>query len=271
MILGVDIGNYYTKSSKGINFLSKVSNRCGLVENEAIILDGKTMYLGEGEFDSEYRKAYKENLLYLLQGAIQKSTIDKHNKVVTGLPLSQYKQDKDYLSNRIIQSGIVDDVEVVPEGVIVLPIDFEGIAIDIGGRTTDIALIIKEDNVRKIKQPFSLPKGMLNLENEFINCINNKYGLDLLQRDANRILTNGLFIYGEKKEFSIDMYKDFVGSIIKIIQVDYSLKTNNLMLIGGGAEILFNPFKKRIPQAQLIENSFFANALAYEQVGRGIW
>lgn len=271
MILGVDIGNYYTKSSNRVSFLSKVSKKSGILENEAISLGNEVRYLGEGEVDTEYRKAYKENLMYLLLGAIQKSTTDQHNKVVVGLPLIQYREDKEYLNNRIIQSGIVDDVEVVPEGIVAVSTDFEGIVIDIGGRTTDIALIINEDNRRKIKQPYSLPKGMLNLENEFINCINNKHGLDLLQRDATRILKSGLFIYGEQKEFSIDMYKDFVESIVKIVQVDYSLKTNNLMLVGGGAEILFNPFKKRIPQAELVGNSFFANALAYEQIGREIW
>lgn len=271
MILGVDIGNYYTKSSKGVSFLSKVSKRGGILGSEAVTLNEKTMYLGEGDFDSEYRKAYKENLLYLLQGAIQKSTTDKHNKVVTGLPLGQYMQDSEYLINRIVQSGIVLDVEVVPEGVISVPVDFEGVICDIGGRTTDIALIIKEDDRRKIEQPYSLAKGMLNLENEFINCINSRYGLDLVQRDANRILSKGLFIYGEQKEFSMDVYKEFVESIVKIIQVDYSLKTNNLMLVGGGAETLFDPFKKRIPQTKLVQNSFFANALAYGEIGRGMW
>lgn len=271
MILGVDVGSYYTKSSKRVSFLSKVSLVENLSGSDDVTINNKRMYLGEGEFDTEYRKAYKESFLYLLKGAIEKSTDDKHNKVVLGLPLSQYKEDKDYLSNKILQSGMVDDVEVVPEGVVTVPSDYQGMVIDIGGRTTDICLLINEGSVRKVKQPYSLPKGMLNLENEFINSINKQYGLDLLPRDADRILKNGLFIYGEKKNFNMDAYKEFVEGVVGRVQVDYSLKTNNVILVGGGSEILYGPLKKRIPQAYLIKNSFYANALAYEGIGRGLW
>lgn len=271
MILGVDLGNYYTKSSKGISFISKVSNIEGMGDNKLIKIGNEAKYLGEGEFDSEYRKAYKPNLLYLLQGALLESSTDKVNKVVVGLPLSQYSEDKHYLSNRIIRSGMVEDVEVSCEGINTVPDEFEGIIIDIGGRTTDICQLIIEGGKRKVKQPYSLPKGMLNLESEFINSINAKYGLDLVPGDATRILKSGLYIYGERMEYSMDIYKEFVEGIVGRIQVDYSLKTNNVALVGGGSKILHNPLKKRIPQAHLIENSFYANAMAYERIGKQLW
>lgn len=271
MILGIDVGNYYTKTSKGINFMSKVSNIGGILANDPVTIGEKTMYLGEGEADTEYRKAYKETYLYLLQGAIQKSSRDKENKIVVGLPLSQYKADKGYLTNRILQSGIVDDVIVQPEGAIAVSPDYVGIIVDIGGGTTDICLIVREGKKRRIVQPYSIPKGILNLESEFINQINAEHGLDLQPIDSDRIIKEGLFIYGKRKEFSMGIYKDFVESLVRRIQVDYSLKTNNITLVGGGACKLYRAFKNRIPQAQLVNNSFYANALAYENVGRKVW
>ncbi len=271
MILGIDVGNYYTKTSKGISFMSKVSNVGGILTSDPVEVNGKVMYLGEGEADTEYRKAYKETYLHLLQGAIKKSSSDKDNKIVVGLPLSQYKADKAYLTNRILQSGIAKDVIVQPEGIIAVDSNYTGIVVDIGGGTTDICLIIQEGNRRRILQPYSIPKGILNLESEFINQINASYGLDLEPVDADRIIKGGLFVYGEQKEFSMGIYKDFVESLVRRIQVDYSLKTNNITLVGGGAYKLYMAFKNRIPQVQIVKNSFFANANAYETVGRKVW
>lgn len=271
MILGVDLGNYYTKSSKGVSFLSKTSLIKNISESDFVTRDNKKIYLGEGEFDTEYRKAYRSNLIYLLQGAIEKSTTDKNNKVVVGLPLSQYKEDKEHLINRILQSRLVTDVEVVPEGLLTVPTNYEGIIIDIGGRTTDICLLEIESNKRRIKKPTSLPIGVMNLESDFINYLNSIYGLDLKQDDAQRIIRNGLFIYGERKEVSMDIFKEFIESIVRRVQVDYSLKTNNVVLIGGGADKLYNAFKNRIPQAYLVKEPFMANAIAYERYGREVF
>jgi plasmid segregation protein ParM len=270
-IIGIDVGNYYTKTSHLISFMSKVSNVGGILNNYPIMIGNKTMYLEDGEIDTEYRKAYKESYLYLLQGAVLRSTTDKNNKLVVGLPLSQYKEDKAYLTNRILQSGIVKDVLVQPEGAIAVNSNYTGIIVDVGGGTTDICLIAQEGRKRKILQPYSIPKGILNLESEFINQINSTYGLDLEPVDADRIIKNGLYVYGEKKNFSMGIYKDFVESLVRRIQVDYSLKTNNITLVGGGACKLYRAFKNRIPQAQLVNNSFYANALAYENVGRKVW
>ena len=271
MIIGVDVGNYYTKSSEGISFVSKVGNTNSILGSYPVSIGNKIMYLEEGEIDTEYRKAYKESYLYLLLGAIRKSSIDNENKVVVGLPLSQYRTDRAYLMNRILQSGIVTDIEVEPEGVAAVPDDYTGIILDIGGGTTDICLLQYQGKKRKILHPYSLPKGILNLESELINQINSHYGLDLLPIDADRIIRDGLFIYGERQKFSMDIYKDFVESIVRRVQVDYSLKTNNLVLVGGGAQKLFMAFKRRIPQSRLINNSFYANADAFKRKGELIW
>lgn len=270
-IIGVDLGNYYTKTSKDISFISKVSEVPNILSNNPVNIDNKIMYLEEGEFDTEPRKAYKKNLLYLLKAAIQMSSNDKYNKVVLGLPLSQFKQDREYLINRVLQSRIVEDVEVEPEGIVSLPNNFTGIVCDIGGGTTDICLVVKEGNKRRVKNPYSLPYGIHKLESEFVNQINSKYGLDLQPYDADRIINNGLFIYGENKPFKMDVYREFVDNVINRMQTDYSIKTNNMIILGGGAIKLYTAFRNRVPQCKLLPNSFFANAYNFENIGKEIW
>lgn len=271
MHFGVDLGNYYTKVNGCINFISKVSESADILSNTPITINNKTLYVGQGEFDTENRKAYKESYLHLLKYAIQSVSKDTHNKIVVGLPLTNYKKDKNYLINRILQSGIVDDVEVQPEGVVCLPSSYEGIGIDIGGGTTDIFLLEKEGGRRKIKNPYSIPNGILDLESKFINYINSEFGLDLVPNDADRIIKNGLFIYGEKKNFSMSVYSDFTRSLIRRIQVDYSIKTNNITLTGGGALKLYMAFKKYIPQVQILDNSFYSNSIAFTNIARRLW
>lgn len=287
MILGVDVGSYSVKSSKGVTFLSKLTKHGGFEENsDYIIIDSDKWYLGEGDFDTEYRKAYRKSYINLMYAAIALSTDEAYNNVVVGLPLSQYKEDRDYLRNIILQNSnknlvindvskqiVIKDLEVVPEGIAAVNDNFEGIVIDIGGRTTDICLITNEFNKRKINKPYSLPLGVLNLENDFISIINNTYALDLFPEDTQRILNKGLKIYGEEKEidFAMEVYKKFVNKVISILQVDYPIRTHNIALIGGGAEILQKPFIKRLPNAELMRDGYFSNAIGYEFIGKEIW
>lgn len=287
MIKGIDLGNHTTKDEKGVTFLSKVSNECGLEEKaDWIILDGRKIYLGEGDFDTEYRKSYKKNLLHCLFGMLALTSNEVKNKVVLGLPLSQFKEDKLYLTNLIMQNKdkeiilngikkriIIDDIEIVPEGVVAVEDTFEGIVLDIGGRTTDICLLKEEGGRRKIKKPYSMPKGVLSLEADYINCINKKLGLDLLPEDSDRILKNGLKIYGINQDisFAMEVYRNFVDALITQIQVDYPIKTYDVALVGGGADMLFNPIKTRLPNAFLVDEPYLANAIGYYEIGRSIW
>lgn len=287
MILGVDLGNYAIKTSKRISFNSKISTISPYEEKGDVIeYKGVQYWLGEGEFETEYRKAYKKNLLPLLLGAIAQSSDDINNNVVVGLPLSQYKEDKEYLSNLVMQNfnneiklnGVIkkiniSDIEVVPEGVAAVDYDFEGIVVDIGGRTTDICLLVQDGGRRKIRKPYSLPLGILNLEADYIKTINNKLGLDLSVSDSDRIFRNGLKIYGEEQDidFAIEVYKSFVDRLISQIQVDYPIKTYDIALVGGGAERLSIPILNRLPNSFLVEDSFWANANGYELIGRSIW
>lgn len=287
-ILGIDIGNATCSSSTGVLFDSKITNveppnRCN-----KLIIDNKTYWIGEGEYDTKYRKIDKENYINFLYGALALSTDTVRNKVVIGLPLEQYKEDKAALINLVLSNNekiviinevkkpiIIEDVEVYPEGVVTLSDEWEGIVIDIGGRTTDCAMVVNQRSRRKIINPISLPLGTINFENDVVKRLNNNYGLDLQPRDAERILKNGLLLDGEiiNDESIENMYKQFADNLLSRLQVEYSLRTNYISLTGGGAITFGEEFKKQLGEKIVCiqKNSIFSNSQAFGELGESIW
>jgi len=247
-----------------------------------IATDEGLWYIGEGTYDTEYRKVSKRGLRTLFLYAVAKST-DEPVKVVVGLPLSQYKLDKDALRSTLISTKvnhvsinnvprkvIIDDVAVYPEGfAAVIGSDFSGIVIDIGGRTTDIAEVEMGDRI-KVGNSFSLPMGTLNLYHDFIKSLNST-GLDLRPEDAGRILQHGLTIDGEKQDVDKGIFKSYIDTLVSQLRVEYPIRTHNVLVIGGGGQLLFQAIKAKIPQAVLIPDSIFANAYGFEKVGRSLW
>ena len=288
MILGLDLGNFAIKTSTNFSIESKISENKNILSQGAVIkLGDKEFIIGEGEYDTEFRKVKKVNYLNLLFAAIILSSNDISNKVVVGLPISQFKNDRQELTNLILQNAhmegylnnekrVIDitDVEVYPEGVGAVSLDFEGVVVDIGGRTTDICQISRISGKRKIENPFSEPIGMINLYSDFIKALNTSYSLDLKLNDANRILTKGLRIKGIEQDISQEkrVFKDYVDKIVSKLRIEYSIDTLEVALTGGGALVLGNAIKKRLGEnTDIIDNSLFANAKAFEKVGREIW
>lgn len=284
MILGIDIGNHATKSSKEFICLSKVSEIGSIINSKPIKINGKALYFNEGNFDTEYRKINKKYIRELFLYAIANSTNEIVNKVVVGLPISQYKEDRDRLKEILLQSKdneldgihgriIIKDVEVYPEGLgAIVGTEFEGILIDIGGRTTDVCEVINANGAKKFNNAFSILKGTLNLYSDFIKLLNSK-GLDLRLDDAERILRNGLKIDGVAVDISgaMEVFKAYVNELVNSLQLEYSLQTQNIMLVGGGSQLLYKAIKNRIPAAMISSNPVFANAVGFKKVGEAIW
>lgn len=282
-IVGLDIGNATLISSTGIIIDSKITSVEPLSKADKLVIDDKTYWLGVGKYDSEYNKVEKINYLNFLYGLLALSTETTHNFISVGLPLSQYRENREQLTNMILSNNkkiitindiektiIIDDAVVFPEGVATLKDDFEGIVVDIGGATTDTALVVNEYGKRKIINPISIPSGTINLYTEFINMINGKYSLNLKVDDAARILRSGLTFRGKKQniDFALKMYNDFSNSLISDLQRNYNLDINNISLVGGGAEIVYNPLKKIYSDAVSIQpNALTANARNFYELG----
>lgn len=282
-ILGVDIGNFNTNTSNGVIFQSKASKVSNLLGSKySCSLFNEEYKLGEGDFDNEFRKVNKDNYLELLFGALALSNCDRNVDLVLGLPISQYRADRDILINKINEhyhlkgtlnseqyEFYITDVEVYPEGIASVDKYYNGIVVDIGGRTTDCCLI----GNHKVQHPLSIPKGTLNLYNDFINAINNKYSLDLTTNDVDRLLRQGLKIEGERVDikFAKDIFKDFVKNLVSQLKVEYSLKTFDVTFTGGGSLLLEGIITNILPYAEILENSLFANAYGFKRIGEEMW
>ena len=287
MIRAVDIGNFATKDNLGNIFESKVSSVGNILSNKyEIVLNDELYYLGEGSYDTEYRKIKKDSYLKLLFGILALGSKETEVQLVLGLPLSQYKADKQKLIERIMSNCymfgsingeeanyIITDVEIYPEGIAAIPSDYEGIVVDIGGRTTDCCLTYIENGRRKIENPISLPTGTIKLYSELINRINSKFSLDLEISNAKRIIKNGLNLYGKKQDiaFIINIFKDYLEELIRQLNVAYSINSNNICFTGGGSLELRKPILKRINHAIISDNAVFDNAKGFYEVGCKLW
>lgn len=286
MKLGIDVGNSTTCVSSGVVFNSKVAkiNR-ELSEDERIQLFDEKYYLEQGKFDSEYRKVKKPSYIKLLFGAMCKAVREDREEIELGigLPLNQFKEDAEALRERIEENRIlqgiyrgrtreffISKVNVYPEGVLATPQGFEGVLVDIGGRTTDVCLIQQKDGKKKILKPNSISSGVINLQTEFINLINSRYGLNLTINDFDRVLKNGLEIYGKQQDisFAIDVFKIFLEDLLVEINQEYNLKINKACFLGGGSILLKNPILNRVKNAIVIED-ICCNAKAYREAMEG--
>ncbi len=269
MVLGVDIGNCTTKLSTGLTFESKVSKR-QLLNQKGFIFQDKTYYIGDGNYETEYRKVNKKNTEIIF--AYLTSLFYEPLRVVVGLPILQYQQDCTAFREKLLNLKIknVIGVEVYPEGIGTID---SGIVIDIGGRTTDCALIRNINCQKKIENPISLPTGTFNLYSEFIKALNSRFCLDLKVEDAQEIIKNGLIIDGVSTDirFAAETFKSFVEQLVNTLNIEYSLRSKSVVLVGGGSQLLSEPLLKRIPGAILHNDCIFANAKAFREVGEQIW
>ena len=288
-ILGVDVGNATTVTNTGVIIDSKTSKIKPITSCNKLEMDNEVVYVGEGEYDTTYRKLEKDTYLQLLYTAIALSTKSRtvSNQIVLGLPLSQYNEDREALIQKVLSNNdkwinindterhiIIDDVEVFPEGVFTVDDDYQGIVIDVGGRTTDCALIEVVRGKKKILDPISIPTGTINLYDKFIDSLNMELGLDLKLRDAERILESGLMLEGHK--VNIDFAKRFIEeyseNLYRQLQLKYSLKTNIVTLTGGGADLVYNHLESKLGQGLIKQrDSIKANAKNFYELGVSIF
>lgn len=288
MIIGVDLGNYAVKTSEKVHFLSKVSEMDNFTGDNKIIYNGQSLYIGEGEFSTDWNKSQKESTLPLLFAAIEKSTSDNINQVVVGLPIQQYKANKEELkelinNNRCVcinnRRMIITGIEVAPEGASVyynMPLDVreeignkQFIVIDIGGRTTDVSVFIN----KKIVDVKTIPTGMLNIYQDIIDHINSNYTENFTLEDGEVVLREGLFLNGENKDVSFirPILQKHFNSIYKELQLKFNLNKGYVYLTGGGSNFLKLAFKNRLNNLIVSQNSIFDNAIGFKRIGEQLW
>lgn len=292
MILGIDLGNVETKTSKLIHFMSKISYNVAFENNFLLEYEGLQMLIGDGNFETDLNKVDKQNILPLLYAAIYRSTLDTSNKIVLGLPVAQVKEKKDELKELIMRNNRkningrvinITDVEVVGEGLATIynlsKEDKEKLGhkplliIDIGGRTIDITFIKWLDGKWTVVKYKTIPLGILNLYDDIIKTVNEEYISNFELEDAEMIIEEGLFLYGKYQDTSFlkPIIKFYFDSIMKDINLGFNIDSGYIYLTGGGSKIFKQAFMKRMPNLLVSENPFFDNALSYEKVGIQLW
>lgn len=294
MIIGVDLGNFYTKNSEGVKFESRINKNNYILSGKATRVIYKDIpYLIEaGGFNININKLDKEDILINLATIIGLSAKECNIDLGIGLPVNYYKSYKDKLLEIISNEGdfnisingdekkfFINRCYIIPEGVGVYYslkkeiLDKIGnrelLIIDIGGKTTDTCVI--DTNVT-IKKPKTSSIGFLDLYNDIANVINSKYpDLCVKTEDVKYIIDNGLNSFSDDIDISFiqEMREDMVYSIMNNIKLQYDdYKRKAVMLCGGGFS-LQNEFRQYIPNL-LVNDDIFANAKGFKNYVMGI-
>lgn len=290
MIIGVDAGYYATKTSEGIVFPSRISTVENILgENNNIVIDNKRYTVGEGEVTVDFNKINNELTKVCILYALAKSSPGVDFDIVTGLPVDQFKNQKDELKemlqgvriNRIEVGGqkrtiIINKVEVFPQGAGALystSIDGDVVLVDIGGRTVDICYFEVVSGKRKLVKHSTIYEGTLSLYSKIVNLINTKYETDLKLEDGEKVLRNGLEIFGVKQNlvFLRDIIHEHCERITKELILNYPVKTSKVPIAGGGGMLLKGVIESKIPNCTLIPYAQFANANGFKKVGESLW
>lgn len=287
MIKAIDIGYTFTKDESKNKFKSAYTTIDSVVTGaHKLKVDNKTFYVGTGKETIDLDKCETEiNRLCLLTDLALSQ--DDEFFIVTGLPINQYKEQKDKLKNffllqnnkevsindKIEKIIRINDILVYPQGVGALysqNIQGDIIIVDIGGRTLDVALIEMVDGKYQLQKSNTWYEGMLVLYSKVIEVINKKFELSLEPRYAEKFLLNGLELFGEKQDltFTVPVVQEHFEKIFRELMLNYPSKTTPIYLCGGGAHLLYNAFQKRFPNVQLMQEGQFANVMGFYQIAQ---
>lgn len=286
MILGVDLGNWNVKTSEGDIFPSRytvVENILG-ASGDIFEYEGIKYYIKEGKLENNYDKANKETniILFLYSLAIQR---DYKFKVVVGLPVLAYKNNKEFFKERLLENKlynvklngmektlIIEDIIVFPEGAgayfNIKNRPKNTVIIDIGGGTTNI-VSFKNGRLDKCT---TLGNGMIELYNRIRDYLNSKYTLKMELEDIESILKEGLKVDGEDVNWSFikPIINNFINDLMNELR-NFEIRTSTVYLSGGGSKLLKSSLKNKIPGLVLVEDYLFANAKGFKNVGVSKW
>lgn len=284
-IIGLDIGYFASKDHTGRIYQSAITKKENSLTNNKIQIDGVVYTVGQGTMTSEMDKTESDiNKVLTLYGLALSKITDP--LLVVGLPVAQYETQKQKLFENILsynKSKVVykknefkvniKDVIIAPQGIAalyILPNLYgEYIVIDIGGGTLDIAYLEFDITGVKIIMSDTWYKGVRTVYSDIIKEVNNTHKLKLDNSHAEKILREGLYIDEVKQDLTFlkPILQEYVDSIVDEIKIKYPYRTTPIYLVGGGAELLYNPLTKRFPKVTKISNPQFANALGYYVMG----
>lgn len=302
-ILGIDLGNYNVKVSNGVVFPSLyteidenefLKNKVMGRQHPVVMYEGRYFLIGVGEPDTELRKSIKK-VNPLLLYALHLSATEKTVKVVTGIPLSQFRAEDKKAQEKKLKGewdfevwtkevGKFCKKTIVVEDVICLMecfgaifangvTDREYILIDMGGLTTNIIKV--KDGVND-GNGITVNIGAFALIEEIQTRVMEDYNFDITLDMAKEVLENGGQIYDALNDryiqLPIDRYK---MKIVEKIKNDTGRKMPyanfKVYLSGGGSEEFKDQFAEVFPNSRIVPDYLFSNAKGYQRIGVSVW
>lgn len=285
-VKGLDNGYLYTKDNDMRIFRSAyVKSGVAMGSSAFISIDGVDYTVGAGEKSVSFDKTDSEINKVCTLANLAMTGSDEYNLVV-GLPISQYKSQRDkfkkmilsYNGSYVVYKGEemrikINDVLVFPQGIGALlslnELKGDNIIFDIGGLTIDIAYIEMVCGNPVLHKFDTWTEGIQKMYAKIINQVNDKYNLTLPVNYAEKILIDDLLIDGviQPKDFLLPILSQYLEPIFLEFQLNYPSKNTKIHLCGGSATVIKDLFMKRFPNASLMNNSQFANAIGYYKVG----
>lgn len=293
-MLGIDLGNEITKTSKMFKFCSRIYQGHKDMNKGEIKVEykGEKYTVGSKEgtpvigINRIYSTMYDICLLTAIAKSSNESVIEEN--IILSLPPDLYESNlknklKDKLANMGMQEIIVDGVkktiriaksDVFCENSIVFsnPAKYKKqrtLLVDIGGDTADIS----EFDGLKLVNHSSYPLGMIHLYEVMKKAINKEFESKLTADDMEKIIGKDKYeIRQEERDLTFvrKIVADHVRAICNEIN-KFNFELCKIELIGGGAEPLFYCFAKEYPAITIVEDAQFANAKTNEMVGEMLW
>lgn len=286
---GIDVGNYSLKEYPNTNVRSLATTEKNILGSKLCLeYEGQKYFIGDGNFETELNKSSKNNFLpLLLTGiALNSNKNDVFQQIVCGLPINQYKANKETLEDMVLSSKvrnikfngqdrkiIISDFKVYPEGIgayYSLNTNDDVIIVDIGGRTTDIAYIANG----KLKISSTVAAGTINIYKDIADKLNSLYTLDLDIFMAERIVDKGYLEIDDEKvdiSFITEILKKNFTKINDDLSMKFPVRTEKIVLVGGGYKLFEKAFKNRYKNSYVAENPVFANAIGFRKVADISW
>lgn len=279
--LAVDLGNFNTKTSEEICFISAHTKDIQIDGNAEIIeFEGVKYAIGTGAFDKEYNKAAKDympNLLY----AIAKSTEESEINLALGLPITQLGQSDEikkklegetfnYKYNKIDKSIHIHKVAIIAEGLSSFysfsPTEQKKdvTVIDIGGRTINIVTIAEG----KVLNKDTLTYGVLSLYKDICNMVNNAGGKLVEERVNIKLSWGELDNYLDDIEKLKTVFMDRIKNDLKDLDI-----APNIIFVGGGSsfigDIIFTMYPNK--KSKIVDDPVFANVKGNLKIVNSMW
>ena len=283
--LEIDLGNYNIKSSVGVLFRStfeegKPANPLG--EN-VITYNNKSYTMEKGKFDNTFNKANKNYLPNLFYAIVKSSNPECEDfDLMLGYPLDnesvaeQFKNDLVGQEFKIkYQRGKTEvdrtirihNVRCVGESLssyYTLNANERAedlTIIDIGGRTTNVAVFQN----RKLVDKFTIPLGTIDLFEDIIKRWNNSNGDNKTVEEAERLIKRE-YITGCEVE-----YKRFLDELMNQIEKHLDRNTYKNYFTGGGSKMLQDLIEEYLePNGTVMDNAIFSNCNGNKEIAAAI-